>query len=431
MSTLPAPVERFRTLLADQPDFETIRIETTAWMRRPGTPPIPLEITMAHRLGEAFVHDIRIGRRPIAFRFGLDAFVDGRGVVRIGPAVSRGVHYDQGALIAMWGEALGFRSAWDGRDDVRWEPVDDDTAMLVVTGPAGDLPITIAFDPVTGLPASCTADRYKGDGPKVGWTGASSDWRPVDGVLVPGRFTAQWADEPAPWIEITTRHVRTNVPLDGTMALGRRLLAPRRPGLRHAIADLLRGIPYFLVTPFVRRWHLRWGATAAEVAAVMPGDELVRRAQFVATRAITIDAPPDRVWPWIRQIGFRRAGFYAYDLLDNLGHPSAGEIVEELQDLKVGDWIAMAEPANEVTAFRVEAFDEPRWMVWRKPDSTWVWRLQPLDDGRTRLVTRLKCRYDLDRPTSALLSMALLELGDFPMMRHLLLGLKARAERGG
>jgi hypothetical protein len=161
----------------------------------------------------------------------------------------------------------------------------------------------------------------------------------------------------------------------------------------------------------------------------MPGDGLVRRTQFVARRAITIDAPPDRVWPWIRQIGFRRAGFYAYDLLDNLGHPSATEIVEELQDLKVGDWIAMAEPVNEVTAFRVESFEEPSWMVWRKPDSTWAWRLEPPDAGRTRLVTRLACRYELDRPASAAVSMVLMELGDFPMMRHLLRGLKARAER--
>jgi hypothetical protein len=428
MSALPTPVERFRALLAHQPDLETVLIETTAWMRRPGIPPIPLEITMAHRLGEAFVHDIRVGRRPIAFRFGLDAFVDGHGVVRIGPAVSSGANYDQGALIAMWGEALAFRNAWEGRDDVRWEPVDADAAILVVAGPEGDLAIKVAFDPVTGLPTSFTADRCKGDGPKVGWTGTSSDWRLIDGVLVPGRFTAQWADEDTPWIEITTRRVHANAAVDIALDLGRRLLRPRRPGRRHAIADLLRGIPFFLATPFVRRWHLRWGATSTEVAAAMPGDDLVRRAQFVATRAITIDAPPDRVWPWIRQIGFRRAGFYAYDLLDNLGHPSASEIVEELQDLKVGDWIAMAEPVNEVTAFRVDAFEEPRWMVWRKPDSTWAWQLEPLEAGKTRLVTRLKCRYELDRPASAVVSMALMELGDFPMMRHLLLGLKARAE---
>jgi hypothetical protein len=160
----------------------------------------------------------------------------------------------------------------------------------------------------------------------------------------------------------------------------------------------------------------------------MPGDGRVRRAQFHATRAITIEAPPERVWPWIIQIGFRRAGFYAYDLLDNLGRPSATRLVPEHQALEIGDWIAMAEPVNDVTAFRVHSIDGPCEMVWRKPDSTWAWRLQPLDGGRTRVVTRLTCRYDLDRPSSALVSMFLMELGDFQMMRHLLIGLKTRAE---
>ena len=196
----------------------------------------------------------------------------------------------------------------------------------------------------------------------------------------------------------------------------------------HPVVDLLTGIPLFVATPFVRPWHLRWGATEEEVVAQMPGDELLTRAQFNATRAITIAAPPARVWPWIRQIGFRRAGFYSYDLLDNLGHPSADVLVPELQSLRVGDWIPMAEPVSETTAFRVHAFEAPSWMVWSKPDSTWTWRLTEPDAGVTRLVTRLKCRYDLDHAGGALLSMFLMELGDFPMMRHLLRGLKVRAE---
>jgi hypothetical protein len=89
----------------------------------------------------------------------------------------------------------------------------------------------------------------------------------------------------------------------------------------------------------------------------------------------------------------------------------------------------MAEPVNDTTAFRVVAMEPPASMVWRKPDSTWSWQLDRLDGDRTRLVTRLKCRYELDRPGAALLSIFLIEFGDFPMMRRLLLGLKARAER--
>ena len=55
-----------------------------------------------------------------------------------------------------------------------------------------------------------------------------------------------------------------------------------------------------------RRWHLRWGATEDEATGPMPGDDLVPKASFVATRALSIDAPPDRVWPWIVQVGYGR-----------------------------------------------------------------------------------------------------------------------------
>jgi len=105
-----------------------------------------------------------------------------------------------------------------------------------------------------------------------------------------------------------------------------------------------------------RRWHLRWGATRDEVSAAMPGDELLPRAQFIATRAITIEAAPEHVWPWLVQVGFGRAGFYSYDLLDNLGRDSAAQILDEFQHPHVGDVAApMTSPPTEATSFRVRA----------------------------------------------------------------------------
>jgi pimeloyl-ACP methyl ester carboxylesterase len=160
----------------------------------------------------------------------------------------------------------------------------------------------------------------------------------------------------------------------------------------------------------------------------MPGDDLLHHAHLEATRAIAIAAPPEDVWPWIVQIGFQRAGFYSYDLIDNLGVPSADHVIAELQEIRIGDWIAMAEPVNDTTAFRVAGFEPNRWLLWQKPDSTWAWRLERMPDGGTRLVTRLKQRYDLGRPLPALASMFLMEWGDFPMMRRLLHGVRARAE---
>ena len=176
-----------------------------------------------------------------------------------------------------------------------------------------------------------------------------------------------------------------------------------------------------------RPWHQRWGATDAEVAMTLPGDELLPVAEFHPTRAITIDARPEEIWPWIVQIGYDRAGFYAYDLLDRLGKPSAERIMPEFQDPRIGDWIAMSPTVNDTTAFRVKAFEPKRWMLWSKPDSTWCWDLRPIDDDRTRLVCRIRVKYDWRSPT-VLLSLFLMELGDFFMNRRELLGIKRRAE---
>jgi hypothetical protein len=161
----------------------------------------------------------------------------------------------------------------------------------------------------------------------------------------------------------------------------------------------------------------------------MPGDEFVPKASFAATRAITIDASPELVWPWIVQMGYRRAGFYTYALLDNAGFDSADHILDEYQLPRIGDWVPMAKKVNDTTAFKVKAFALNQWLLWAKPDSTWAWKLVPLEGGRTRLIARLKQRYPWEKPGSAILTLVLLEFGDFAMMRRVLKGIKARAER--
>src|SRR5207344_1788943 len=137
------------------------------------------------------------------------------------------------------------------------------------------------------------------------------------------------------------------------------------------IRDVVTDLPIFLTAPLYRRWHLRWGATPAEIAEVLPADALVPGAQFKATRAISIDAPPEAVWPRLVQVGCLRAGFYSNDLLDNLAHPSATTIVPSLQHLEIGQWVSMSPTPTEGTAFKVHSFEVNRWLLWSKPDSTW------------------------------------------------------------
>ncbi len=203
---------------------------------------------------------------------------------------------------------------------------------------------------------------------------------------------------------------------------------------RHPMQTLLQAAVLALALAVVvlafwqyRRWHLRWGATDEEFRAPMPGDELVPRPAFDPTRAVTIDAPPEEVWPWIAQMGHGRAGFYSYDRLDNSGRPSLDAIDPRLQDLRQGDWIPMSKTVTEDTAFKVASLDPPRSMVWAKRDSTWAWSLRPLPGGRTRLVARIRLRYERNRLLPV--SLLLMEGGDFVMMRRCLLGIKRRAER--
>ena len=196
--------------------------------------------------------------------------------------------------------------------------------------------------------------------------------------------------------------------------------------MRDELRQTLPAVPILLTAPLYRRWHLRWGATSAEVAAAMPGDELVPVSHFTATRAISIHARPADVWPWLAQVGLHRGGFYSYDLLDNLARPSADRILAEWQDVRVGDLAApMADPPTAQTSFRVAQVDAPNTLLWVKPDSTWSWTLAELHGG-TRLVTRIRQRYRLS--PGGLLTVVLAEFGDFAMMRKMLLGIRSRAE---
>jgi hypothetical protein len=234
-SVLPPPVARFVDLAmhGHVGAIDTVEVTCDAWMCRPWWLPIPLQIRMSHRLGVAFVHEIRIGRRALSFPIGLDAFVDGRGAMIVGRSTQTGRAFDQGARIAMWGEALIFPASWLGRADVGWESVDDRTAQFIVPSPDGDLPILVSFDPRTGLPTSCAADRYKGLGALTRWYGAWSDWEVgPEGVLAPRRMQVRWADEAHPWLTIRVTRMAVNAPVDETFDRAR--LTIRRPiAVRH------------------------------------------------------------------------------------------------------------------------------------------------------------------------------------------------------
>jgi hypothetical protein len=179
----------------------------------------------------------------------------------------------------------------------------------------------------------------------------------------------------------------------------------------------------------VRTPVLTWGATEEEAGRSLPGDELLEDPAVVSTRAITIDAPPPAVWPWLVQMGSGRGGAYTYDWIENLfglGMHSAERINPEWQNLAVGDVI----PGREsLQGMRVEVLDPERALVTRSEDGTWVWAFV-LEDlgGRTRLLSRNRIAMP-DPSLGDRIGMAVMEPGSLVMERKMLHGIKERAER--
>lgn len=96
----------------------------------------------------------------------------------------------------------------------------------------------------------------------------------------------------------------------------------KHPFFKRLLAALaLAGLVLIVYLLWARPYQLRWGATNDEVARPMPGDELDPTPTFLANRAITINGTPQEIWPWLLQMGYGRAGYYGYDILENLGSP--------------------------------------------------------------------------------------------------------------
>lgn len=176
---------------------------------------------------------------------------------------------------------------------------------------------------------------------------------------------------------------------------------------------------------WVRPWVMTWGATEEEVAAALPGDELLPDADGVATRAITIDAPPEAIYPWLAQMGpSPRGGAYTYDWIENLlglDMHSTDRVLEEFQHPVVGDTIGVGPEAS-----RIEIAEPDHAFVTRTTDGDWVWSFTLVPDGAsTRLISRNRFRLT---GLGKKLAMIPMEPGSLIMERKMLHGIKERAE---
>ena len=208
-------------------------------------------------------------------------------------------------------------------------------------------------------------------------------------------------------------------------------------GRRTAQGLVAAGVAVATYALVARPWYLRWGATDEEVLRHLPGDDLAKDSIVGSTRAVTIGAPAEDVWPWLVQVGYARGGFYSYDWLENLfvwslggtpGYRSAETILPKHQQLGAGDSIPAAPPdvlggrLAQKTSWKVLAIEPHRVLVL---EGWGAFVLEPLGDRATRLIVRSRGPGVWGRLAHYLFW----EPAHFVMERRMLLGIKARAER--
>jgi hypothetical protein len=206
-----------------------------------------------------------------------------------------------------------------------------------------------------------------------------------------------------------------------------------------------------------------WGLLPGDADRALPGDDLVAKPDHIETRSLIIEARPAEVWPWLVQMGYGRGGWYSYAQLDRPWSPpgrsagrSADTVLEELQDLAVGDMV----PTHPGGGFEARVVETDAALVLYLDDTmvreqaqalvdegtvtaaesvvdrdmptfrlSWAFVLQEESGGRSRLIERFRLHVDLSAPQRR--GLPVLGLGVFALMRTQMLGIKRRVERQG
>jgi hypothetical protein len=207
------------------------------------------------------------------------------------------------------------------------------------------------------------------------------------------------------------------------------------------------GIAFNLATPFLRGVRCHWGLTREEARREYAGDRLVSEPRWQWTHAVEIAAPPGQVWPWIAQLGQDKAGFYSYETLENLVGceiHNANRVHAKWQATKPGDALRLDPKGPPLEIREIEPDHHLLACAGMDPNTgvapaggserrfvavSWLFQLEPLANGRTRLISRYRCACSSDLATRLAYGPYIMEPVGFMMDRRMLLGIRERVER--
>jgi hypothetical protein len=436
LAGLPDAAVRYLTFMGvagRPPDFSFLAHFSGRFRLRPRLPWMRCEAWQYNSCPTvARLFHMRITAAGVLPMTGRDGYVRGRGRMHgklaglVTVADAAGPENDVSELVTYLNDAVLFAPSMLLALPVSWAAAGDTSFDVTLEDGGHRVTARICTDE-RGAPVNFSTDDRWCDRPggpvRTRWSTPVTGWAEINGRRLPARGVAIWHLPEGPFTYAAFRfspgEVRYNVP-------PAELNAAAQPGTRARLAAAVEE-------------GRNWGATGQEQAGALPGDDLVADPASVATRAVTVDAPPEEVWRWLVQIGQDRGGMYSYDWLENilgLRIHSTGRIRDEWQHLDAGDQVRLAPRGwlgmKDGFALPVARVDPGRAIVLREQppqqpwDAVWSFHVIPLGPGRCRLISR--SRSALPRGAARLATWAM-EPVTLVMTRKMLLGIKQRAER--
>jgi len=212
---LPAPVSRFYQAISGDkvPVIESAIITGRGRLRFSGIT-FPTRLRFTHIAGQAYRHYIEATIFGYPILKVNEQYLDGKGRMELPfGVIENEPKVDMAGNLGLWGESIAFPSIFVTDPRVRWEPIDDTTARLVVPFGEGEDSFTVTFDPETGLIRAMEAMRWREatDEAKIPWRPEALAWQTVHSIKIPSRLAVTWLDEGTPWLVVDVEEVVYNV----------------------------------------------------------------------------------------------------------------------------------------------------------------------------------------------------------------------------